>query len=217
MKEVCYKYFEKLRDLRDEWRAQQIEKDEKKLEAKNKREEERRQAEKRKRDEEAQRQTESITAKAPSTSASAAASSTPARPATPTRPTRPAPVPKGEQALLEEAPGGKSTPPMPSKPAQSPRLRLDKDNFHMNTVKKADAFYEKKIIQEMMQRSYIRFHPTTGYHQATQEIRQFYNGFEIYNFENRFNPQKANQRGRGEAYYTTAATFTQLPLRTKLL
>eukprot|EP00971_Amphidinium_carterae_P256957 5101363-Amphidinium_carterae.4 len=42
----------------------------------------------------------------------------------------------------------------------------------------------------MMQRSYIRFHPTTGYHRATQEIRQFYDGFEIYNSENRFNAQK---------------------------
>eukprot|EP00971_Amphidinium_carterae_P256956 5101363-Amphidinium_carterae.3 len=120
MTEVCYKYLEKLRDLRNEWRAQQIKQDEKKPEAKNKREEERRQAEKRKRDEQAQQQTESMTAKARPTTApstSAAASTTPARPATPTRPTRPAPVPKGKQAQLEDALRGKSTPPTPSKPA----------------------------------------------------------------------------------------------------
>eukprot|EP00971_Amphidinium_carterae_P127259 2521792-Amphidinium_carterae.1 len=56
--------------------------------------------------------------------------------------------------------------------------------------KKPDTCYEKRILQEMMQRSYIRFHPTTAYHRATPEIRQFYDGFEIYNFENRLIPQK---------------------------
>eukprot|EP00971_Amphidinium_carterae_P320677 6373805-Amphidinium_carterae.1 len=119
MKEVCYKYFEKLKDIHDEWREQQIEEDEKKLEAKNKRAEEQRQAEKRKQDEEAQRHTETTTAKAKpttarSTSESAAASTTPARSTTPTRPTRPVPVPKGEQAQLEDALRGKSTPITPS-------------------------------------------------------------------------------------------------------
>eukprot|EP00971_Amphidinium_carterae_P213985 4246549-Amphidinium_carterae.1 len=58
----------------------------------------------------------------------------------------------------------------------------------MTAENKPDAYYEKKILQEMMQRSYIRFHPTTGYHRATPEIREFYDGFEIYNFK--FNPNK---------------------------
>eukprot|EP00971_Amphidinium_carterae_P258292 5126931-Amphidinium_carterae.3 len=42
----------------------------------------------------------------------------------------------------------------------------------------------------MVQRSYIKFHPMTGYHRATAEIRRFYDGFEIYNFNDKFNPQR---------------------------
>eukprot|EP00971_Amphidinium_carterae_P243757 4841153-Amphidinium_carterae.1 len=72
----------------------------------------------------------------------------------------------------------------------------------------------------MMPRSYIiaymRFHPTTGYHQATPEIREFYDGFKIYNFDDKFNPNKP-QRGRDEVYNATAATINQRQLSTRLL
>eukprot|EP00971_Amphidinium_carterae_P244832 4861108-Amphidinium_carterae.3 len=43
----------------------------------------------------------------------------------------------------------------------------------------------------MMQASYIKFHPTTGYHRATTEIRGFYDGFQIYNFNDKYNPQRS--------------------------
>eukprot|EP00971_Amphidinium_carterae_P110895 2196691-Amphidinium_carterae.1 len=40
------------------------------------------------------------------------------------------------------------------------------------------------LRQEMIQRSYVKFHPTTGYDRRTSEIRLFYDGFEIYNWMN---------------------------------
>eukprot|EP00971_Amphidinium_carterae_P016532 326607-Amphidinium_carterae.2 len=46
----------------------------------------------------------------------------------------------------------------------------------------------------MIQRSNIKFRdfrPTTGYHKATEEIKRFYDGFQIYNFSDPFNPQRA--------------------------
>eukprot|EP00971_Amphidinium_carterae_P334593 6469951-Amphidinium_carterae.1 len=42
----------------------------------------------------------------------------------------------------------------------------------------------------MTQTNYIKFHPTTGYHRATEEIRRFYDGFQIYNSNDKFNPQR---------------------------
>eukprot|EP00971_Amphidinium_carterae_P143235 2837797-Amphidinium_carterae.1 len=57
IKTVCYKYIERHRELRDQWREERIAKDTKKIEAKMKRDEERQQAEKRKRDQEVQEAT----------------------------------------------------------------------------------------------------------------------------------------------------------------
>eukprot|EP00971_Amphidinium_carterae_P315255 6265800-Amphidinium_carterae.1 len=43
---------------------------------------------------------------------------------------------------------GKNTLTTPSKPALSPRLRLDKDNFHMTLNKKPDTFYEEDSTRD---------------------------------------------------------------------
>eukprot|EP00971_Amphidinium_carterae_P279022 5538977-Amphidinium_carterae.4 len=42
----------------------------------------------------------------------------------------------------------------------------------------------------MIQRSYVKFHPTSGYNRATSEIQRVYDGFEIYNFNDRANPRR---------------------------
>eukprot|EP00971_Amphidinium_carterae_P134296 2660656-Amphidinium_carterae.2 len=163
-----------------------MEKDNKKLRAQEKRVEERRQTEKRKREQEVREadvaKTQAKPTAAPTTATSSAAAST--SPMLRTRPSRPAPIPQGQ---LENTVEGK-TPNTPTRPALSPRLRLGKDNFKIAEPKKPDAYYEKRIQQEMIQRSYINFHPTTGYHQATQEMREFYDGFET--FDDKFNPNK---------------------------
>eukprot|EP00971_Amphidinium_carterae_P303904 6038807-Amphidinium_carterae.3 len=117
----------------------------------------------------------------------AAASTIPPKP-------RQVPLPKGQQ--IEDAVQGKTTTPQtPTQPALSSRLRLNKNNF-VTAENKPDAYYEseKKIPQVMIQRSYIRILPTMGYHRATPEIvfqiREFYDGFEIYTFDDKFNPNK---------------------------
>eukprot|EP00971_Amphidinium_carterae_P095749 1894967-Amphidinium_carterae.2 len=110
-------------------------------------------------------------------------------------PTRPPPIPAGQQQVedsLQMKNTGKTEniPNTPSKPILSPRRQLDSNNFHVKLNKKSDHYYEKMILQEMVQRSYIKFHPTTGYHRATEEIQRFYDGFEIYNFNDKANPRR---------------------------
>eukprot|EP00971_Amphidinium_carterae_P258571 5132007-Amphidinium_carterae.1 len=42
----------------------------------------------------------------------------------------------------------------------------------------------------MIQASYIKFHPTSGYNRATPEVKRYYDGFQIYNFNDAYNPQQ---------------------------
>eukprot|EP00971_Amphidinium_carterae_P011582 227877-Amphidinium_carterae.1 len=42
----------------------------------------------------------------------------------------------------------------------------------------------------MIQWSYIKHHPTSGYKTATKEIQRVYDGFEIYNYMDKTNPRK---------------------------
>eukprot|EP00971_Amphidinium_carterae_P088373 1748403-Amphidinium_carterae.1 len=42
----------------------------------------------------------------------------------------------------------------------------------------------------MIQRSYIKYHPTGGYKTATPEIKRVYDGFEVYNYNEERNPRK---------------------------
>eukprot|EP00971_Amphidinium_carterae_P106225 2103708-Amphidinium_carterae.1 len=47
------------------------------------------------------------------------------------------------------------------------------------------------LMQEMIQRSYIKYHPTSGYKTATPEIKRVYDGFEVYNYHEERNPRRA--------------------------
>eukprot|EP00971_Amphidinium_carterae_P290093 5759848-Amphidinium_carterae.2 len=42
----------------------------------------------------------------------------------------------------------------------------------------------------MLQRSYIKHHPTSGYKTATPEMKRVYDGFEVYNYHEKNNPRK---------------------------
>eukprot|EP00971_Amphidinium_carterae_P044775 880817-Amphidinium_carterae.1 len=42
----------------------------------------------------------------------------------------------------------------------------------------------------MVQRSYIKYHPTSGYKTATPEMKRVYDGFEVYNYMDRRNPRR---------------------------
>eukprot|EP00971_Amphidinium_carterae_P180870 3587932-Amphidinium_carterae.2 len=46
------------------------------------------------------------------------------------------------------------------------------------------------IMQEMIQQSYIKHHPTSSYKTATLEMRRVYDGFEVYNYMEKMNPRK---------------------------
>eukprot|EP00971_Amphidinium_carterae_P156691 3106073-Amphidinium_carterae.1 len=85
------------------------------------------------------------------------------RPKTPPKPQRTVPIPARQQ--------------VPSTPGQgvqgiSPRLRLEPKNFKNDRVPRDDIYYEKKIFEELRQRNYITEHPTSQYHQSTDEIKR---------------------------------------------
>eukprot|EP00971_Amphidinium_carterae_P121455 2405115-Amphidinium_carterae.1 len=85
------------------------------------------------------------------------------KPKTPPKLNRAVPIPARDQ--------------VPSTPAQgvqeiSPRLRLEPKNFKNDQVPREDSYYEKKILEELRQRSYITEHPTSQYHQSTDEIKR---------------------------------------------
>eukprot|EP00971_Amphidinium_carterae_P293750 5831937-Amphidinium_carterae.1 len=75
----------------------------------------------------------------------------------------------------------------------------DYDSTRTTSMPKPEAYYEKKILQEMMQRSYIHYHPTTGYHKARKEIQDFHYGFEVYNFNNEYIPNKPIEEDEGKS------------------
>eukprot|EP00971_Amphidinium_carterae_P157677 3125518-Amphidinium_carterae.1 len=61
-------------------------------------------------------------------------------------------------------------------------LRLDKENFKTVKNQHEDTYYEGKIMQELLQRSCITLHPTSGYKTATTEITRVCDGFEVENY-----------------------------------
>eukprot|EP00971_Amphidinium_carterae_P346908 6488672-Amphidinium_carterae.3 len=89
----------------------------------------------------------------------------------------------------------KKTPPTPTLPTISPRLRLDKNNFAIETPRLSDEEYEQKILQEMIRESYIKYHPTSGYKYADTEIKNYYDRFEIYNWHDENNPVQPMEPG----------------------
>eukprot|EP00971_Amphidinium_carterae_P082987 1641703-Amphidinium_carterae.1 len=85
---------------------------------------------------------------------------------------------------------GKKTPATPSVQQLSPRLRLDSHNFKTVKNHHRDAYYEKQIMQEMLQRSYSTQHPTSGYKTATKEIKRVYDGYEVDNYLDKVQPKE---------------------------
>eukprot|EP00971_Amphidinium_carterae_P286415 5686629-Amphidinium_carterae.2 len=106
-----------------------------------------------------EREVEVLSVKAKPTAAPSEQATSPAATSStePPKPTRQPPIRKGqfEETLQEK------TPKRPSKPILNPRLRLEKNNFHVKLNKKPDLNYENMLLQEMIQRSYIKFHLTT--------------------------------------------------------
>eukprot|EP00971_Amphidinium_carterae_P110836 2195504-Amphidinium_carterae.1 len=117
----------------------------------------------------------------------------------PPRPVRPVPIPQREIDEMEK--NKRTTPKTPSVSAISPRLRLDSKNFKNDETERSDSHYERMLFQELMQRSYITQHPTSGYSKATKEIKRVYEGFEQYNYTWTRPDQKY--------YQTTSATQRQ--------
>eukprot|EP00971_Amphidinium_carterae_P136531 2705172-Amphidinium_carterae.1 len=89
----------------------------------------------------------------------------------PPMPTRPVPIPAGQQVPATPA-------PRPEVPGLSPRLRSVPENFKNEKGQKEDSYYEKKLFEEVRQRSYIKQHPTSQYPESTPEIKRIYDGFE---------------------------------------
>eukprot|EP00971_Amphidinium_carterae_P352688 6492703-Amphidinium_carterae.3 len=79
-------------------------------------------------------------------------------------------------------------PPTPSIPTMTARLRLMKENSKTAQPQTPDAYYEQRLLQEVIRRSYIQYHPTSGYHKVTNEIRAFYDGFELHNRHDDLSP-----------------------------
>eukprot|EP00971_Amphidinium_carterae_P113362 2245889-Amphidinium_carterae.1 len=88
---------------------------------------------------------------------------------TPPRPTREAPIPANQRVpptsgALSEVQG------------LSPRLQLKTENFKNTPGKTDDSYYdyERKLFDEIRQKSYIIQHPTNQYHNLTPEIKRIY-------------------------------------------
>eukprot|EP00971_Amphidinium_carterae_P042238 829787-Amphidinium_carterae.4 len=175
LKNLSYKYFEELRELRRQWKISKIEEDNRKKEEIRKamhRQEEDRQNKKSEREEQEVAAAASSTPKARSAALplQPSAASASMQPRKPMR--RPPPVPLSQQ--LKNTMDNKRTPETPLVPLLSPRLRLHSHNFKHEKNKKTDAYYEKMLMQEIIQRSYIKHHPTSGYKTSTKEIRRVY-------------------------------------------
>eukprot|EP00971_Amphidinium_carterae_P296855 5897317-Amphidinium_carterae.1 len=89
----------------------------------------------------------------------------------PPKPIRPAPLPSQDRVPATPAPE--------PQPAQlSPRIQLKAENFKNKPGIKDDGYYEKRLFDEIRQRSYILQHPTSQYITSSPEIKRIYEGFE---------------------------------------
>eukprot|EP00971_Amphidinium_carterae_P263525 5228142-Amphidinium_carterae.2 len=89
-------------------------------------------------------------------------------PSEPTKPTRPPLTTQEKKHTVPHTPGQ-------GRPELSPRLRLDPKNFRNDLVQRDDSYlcyYEKKIFEELRQRSYITQHPTSQYSKSTEENQE---------------------------------------------
>eukprot|EP00971_Amphidinium_carterae_P112393 2226001-Amphidinium_carterae.1 len=61
-----------------------------------------------------------------------------------------------------------------------------------------DAYYEKKLFDELRKRSYILQHPTSQYRITSPEIKRIYDGFETEDYIEIQKKKKTKEiRGRG--------------------
>eukprot|EP00971_Amphidinium_carterae_P310445 6169132-Amphidinium_carterae.2 len=90
----------------------------------------------------------------------------------PPKPKRPVPIPEHLRDRVPPTPAQQ-----PQVPELSPRLRLVPENFKNEKGQKEDSYYEKKLFDELRQRSYITQHPTSQYQTSTPEIKRIYDGF----------------------------------------
>eukprot|EP00971_Amphidinium_carterae_P200570 3980207-Amphidinium_carterae.1 len=106
-------------------------------------------------------------------------------------PSRAPPLPSSERVPATPA-------PQPEVPGLSPRLQLKAENFKNERGKTDDSHYEKKLFDEIRQRSYLIHHPTSQYNSASPEIRRIYDGFvtEDYVEKQRKKIKEVQQRGK---------------------
>eukprot|EP00971_Amphidinium_carterae_P329763 6462431-Amphidinium_carterae.1 len=88
----------------------------------------------------------------------------------PPRPSRTPPIPARDR--VPATPGA-----LPEVPRLSPRLQLKAENFKNTRGKTDDSYYEKKLFDEIRQRSYILQHPTSQHYNSSPEIKRVYEGF----------------------------------------
>eukprot|EP00971_Amphidinium_carterae_P117235 2322351-Amphidinium_carterae.1 len=60
-----------------------------------------------------------------------------------------------------------------------------------------DAYYEKKLFDELRQRRYILQHPTSQYRTTSPEIKRIYEGFETEDYVEIQKKMIKEIRGRG--------------------
>eukprot|EP00971_Amphidinium_carterae_P092630 1834548-Amphidinium_carterae.2 len=123
----------------------------------------------------------------------------------PPKPTREVPIPQRDRVPATPA-------RQPLVAGLSPRLRLVPENFKNERGQKEDSYYEKKLFEELRQRSYVQEHPTSQYYTSTLEIKRVYDGFENQNYveEMKRRRQKIQQRGTEEELEGCVNTTTLL-------
>eukprot|EP00971_Amphidinium_carterae_P349456 6491025-Amphidinium_carterae.2 len=124
----------------------------------------------------------------------------------PPRPTREPPKPQ----LQGQTPATPAR--QPPVPGLSPRLRLVPENFKNERGRKEDSYYEKKLFDELRQRSYVQEHPTSQHYTSTPEIKRVYDGFKNQDYveEMKRRRQEIQQRGKEEELEGCANTTTLL-------
>eukprot|EP00971_Amphidinium_carterae_P187955 3730634-Amphidinium_carterae.1 len=159
IQEIVYEYAKGARELKAQWKTEKLKDDEKKKEAWLK---------------EVLREQVTVQEGAATSSTTSTATaqegSTEERKKTPPRPVRQPPVPASQRVPATPA-------VLPEVPGLSPRLQLKTENFKNTPGKTDNSYYERKLFDEIRQKSYIIQHPTSQYHNLSPEIKRIYDGF----------------------------------------
>eukprot|EP00971_Amphidinium_carterae_P334403 6469679-Amphidinium_carterae.1 len=187
LRAIIFEYAEKVRERKLYWRKQKLIENDRKKEAwkreqAGKAEEEEKQRTKRTKEGEA-------SASAPATQGEKKTYDK----ENPPRPQREVPIPARDRVPPTPA-------AQPEIPGLSPRLQLKAENFKNERGQKDDSYYEKKLFDELRQKSYIMHHPTSQHYNSSPEIKRIYEGFvtEDYVERQRKKIKEIQQRGRKE-------------------